>query len=393
MLPRALPFLFLLPLFWTGLPDPLEAQARPSDDFLTAVEGHPLVVQESELTSNDSGVWGTHLELVSGPSHGDLRLSGEPGNLVLTYLADWGPSSGALPPPNRQDSFSYILAGSAWSSEPATVRIQVSPARVPLAGRWKTPTCSPASCDDPGTDELGWFDAQAAKLHLCDLQCIPRCFGVGCHLESCRVFAAGLEHRGSQPVVGDWDGDGWEEVGFYDPASGALDLFALQEDAGDAGLGFLLPLERRILPSRSTALAGRWSSAAASTLGTFAPATGKFSLESFPEELSIEPPTMVRLLALVGDWDDSGLEAPALYDLDQGTLTRFGTDGGAQTWSWGFPASSEPPAWVFHGQFLGWPFVGLQGYGEDFVLAVQPLDGDRRGSLYILIPEDPNHCD
>jgi glucose/arabinose dehydrogenase len=86
--------------------------------------------------------------------------------------------------------------------------------RIPLSGDW----------DGNGTDGLGLYDPQDSTFILIN--------GLGGPANGLGVppdfqFEFGPRGRGSLPVAGDWNGDGRDGVGVYDPASG---VFRLRND-------------------------------------------------------------------------------------------------------------------------------------------------------------------
>jgi len=65
------------------------------------------------------------------------------------------------------------------------------------------------------------------------------------------VFTYGPEKQGFLPIVGDWDGDGKDTVGLYDPAKGVWFL-TNSNSGGNADITFMFGV------SGAKPIAGRW---------------------------------------------------------------------------------------------------------------------------------------
>jgi len=142
-------------------------------------------------------------------------------------------------------------------------------------------------------------------------------------------FSFGPGGMGWIPVVGDWDGDGIETVGLYHPADGAFFL-SNHLAGGDAEINFRFgPANAGWLP-----LAGNWNRDGYS-VGLYDPVHGRFFLRKRlgGDETAIVfefGPANSRMVPLAGDWDGSGLCSVALYDQDAGIFyLRSSSEGDA----------------------------------------------------------------
>jgi hypothetical protein len=102
------------------------------------------------------------------------------------------------------------------------------------------------------------------------------------------------------PVIGDWDGDGRDTPGLYDPANGAFRIVdRLGSGAPEASFSFVTQGSRR-------PLAGDWDGDGRDSFGLYDPASATFRLR---DSLSPTPPDLVfrfgppGALPVAGDWD------------------------------------------------------------------------------------------
>ena len=101
------------------------------------------------------------------------------------------------------------------------------------------------------------------------------------------------------PIAGDWDGDGIDSIGVYDPNT---TRFALRDSnsAGPASYMFVVGQPGRI------PVMGDWDRNGTDTAGVYNPATGQFALRNIhfggpPDVVAqLGPPGQ---LPIAGDWD------------------------------------------------------------------------------------------
>lgn len=316
-------FLFLLSMAWWGLvpvssADPIEL----NDDTLLAVEEKTLYFTASDLLANDSvGDEVSWLEVVDGPTLGHLaNIGGREGGVTEFFYTPPGVVAATW------DSFTYKPLGSAPGVTPARVAIRVQPARRPIGGRWQTFTCHESSCPLTGDlgegAEIGWYHSVTAVFELCDWQ--------DTQLVDCRSVAVPPAYKSSglEPLVGDWDGDTWDEPAVFDPASGTLHLFDLVMDGEGEALPDKLVLlaSGLVAPKGSLAVTGVFETDAAPVpverFGWFDRAaegfwlerpTGAFRWVEFKGGSGQQEP-------VAGDWYGDGLDDLGLWHPDSSEL-------------------------------------------------------------------------
>ncbi|MCG8456553.1 MAG: hypothetical protein MI919_09745, partial [Holophagales bacterium] len=311
-----------------------------------------------DLLANDTFEGPASVELHSLPEKGVLRLSeGEEGS-VLGFQYD--PGAVLV---SGWEGLTYTITAGGVESSPATVWIRLLPQRRPIAGRWPTLSCRPGLCPvnpDPGVGaEIGWYHPASGAFELCDW--------VGPSLVDCRVIPlpAGSEGAGHEPLVGDWDGDGWDGLGLYDPGSAMLDLFELAKSDPEMILPDLLQHAGRMSLGQpgELAVAGRWDPSAVQALfGIYPPGTGVWRLETAAGATAIRDlgDPLLRQEPLVADWWPSTAGAElALWDPASATLEVFSFSGAALSDVWTFTEPDSSDLWVVE------PFAGrISGLGD-----------------------------
>lgn len=320
--------IFLSMTWWVLVPmssaDPIEL----NDDYLRAVEEKTLYFTASDLLANDSvGDAITGLEIIDEPTEGSLTfVAGREGGATDFFYT----ASAVLAP--TWDSFTYKPVGSAVGTKPAQVKIRVQPVRRPIAGRWQTLTCNEDSCESTGDYghgvEIGWYHSISAVFELCDWQ-------VG-SLQTCRSLAVpdAYKSAGLEPLVGDWDGDTWDEPAVYDPVTGALHLFDLVAKSAESSLpdGLVHLASGFVGPGGSLAVAGVFETdpapVPAARFGWFDHDAEKFWLErptgdlrsvGFGDSDKDQEP-------VVGDWHGDGLDDLGLWNPDTSELWIRGAE-------------------------------------------------------------------
>ncbi len=124
-----------------------------------------------------------------------------------------------------------------------------------------------------------------------------------------------------QPIAGDWDGDGTDSTGAFDPATGTFYLNDANADGRDAVVEWTSPLSGAGL----LALAGDWDGDGVDTVGVFDPATATFTLFNSTSgsgaiSLTLDNAGAGPIVPLAGDWNGDGFDSIGLYDV---TTTAF----------------------------------------------------------------------
>jgi hypothetical protein len=140
------------------------------------------------------------------------------------------------------------------------------------------------------------------------------------------VYTAGRDTRftltgGGQIIVGDWNGDGYDDIGLFRPLTGTFALFV---DGTLFKTVTLLDGKPGGVP-----LVGNWDGLPGDELGLFRPPTGKFVLDIDGDGMSNDADDRVGFKLdgkaygrpLVGDWDGIGGEEVGLYRPATGVFT------------------------------------------------------------------------
>ena len=159
------------------------------------------------------------------------------------------------------------------------------------------------------------------------------------------TFAFGA--AGAQiPLAGDWDGDGVDTVGLYDPATG---LFSLKNSngAGAADAVFVIASGA----GRRLPVAGDWDGDGRDSVGVYDPVAGTFHLKNAnaagpADAVFAFGARRAGATPVAGDWDGDGRDSVGLYVGSTGTFElRNVNAAGRADWSFAFgPAGASPVA-------------------------------------------------
>lgn len=171
------------------------------------------------------------------------------------------------------------------------------------------------------------------------------------------VYTAGRDTRftrlgGGQTVVGDWNGDGYDDIGLFRADTGTFTLFV-----NGAVFKTISRLDGKV---GGRPLVGNWDGLPGDEVGLFRPALGRFILDIDGDGLSSDPDDRVGALLdgkpygrpLVGNWDGVGGDEVGLYRVATGEFT-LDVDGDL--------ASRDPDDTVITrlaGKIGGQPLVG-----------------------------------
>ena len=150
----------------------------------------------------------------------------------------------------------------------------------------------------PGGHRLGTYDAGVWWLGPAEL-------------------SFGPSDRAMVPLAGDWDGDGVDSPGLYDPETGS---FFLRNSctSGPADLTFTFG------PPRAIPVVGDWEGEGRDSIGIYLPGTGHWALRARPEpgpaDVSFDfGPKTVEMVPVAGDWDGTGRDRVGLYHPEYST--------------------------------------------------------------------------
>lgn len=125
-----------------------------------------------------------------------------------------------------------------------------------------------------------------------------------------------------QPVVGDWDGDGWVNPGVRTPGT---KTFALKTPLGVTTLVYG---RRTDLP-----VAGDWDGDGVWEIGIRRPAASTFRLRAADATVSVVALGDADDLPITGDWDGDRRTDVGVYDITTATFTLRIVDGDGLAWT------------------------------------------------------------
>lgn len=169
---------------------------------------------------------------------------------------------------------------------------------VPVTGDW----------NGDGTTSVGWYRYSDASWHLSN-----QLNGVA---SSDTTFVFGVPGDTSvEPVVGDWNGDGKDTVGWYRPSDASWHL-RNTNSSGDSTITFVWGLAGN---TTTQAVAGDWNGDGKDTIGFYRPSDGSWHLGS-ALAASLTTTTFVfgpagdkSVKTFVGDWNGNGTDAVGWY--------------------------------------------------------------------------------
>jgi hypothetical protein len=199
-----------------------------------------------------------------------------------------------------------------------------------------------------GQDDIGTFNPLNATWSLR--------YGTSAGAPDAGVFVFGK--RGTLPVVGDWNGDGRDDIGVYDPGKAQWSL-RYGASAGSANAGSF-----KFGSKHAYAIAGDWNGDGKDGIGTFDPASATWTLRQTANSGSANAGTFKfgskNTYPVTGDWngdskDGIGVVNPktATWSVrqtassgvpDAGTFVFGPTNSIPVTGQWALPAPPTPSA-------------------------------------------------
>ena len=197
---------------------------------------------------------------------------------------------------------------------------------------------------------------------------------------------------GDTPVIGDWNGDGKDDIGIFRPGSGLWSLDSNGNTAwevSDKSVSWGMPGDTPVI--------GDWNGDGKDDIGIFRPGSGLWSLDSNGNnawEVSDKSVSwgMPGDIPVIGDWngdgkDDIGIFRPGsgLWSLDSNGNSKW--DISDKSVSWGLPGDT-PVTGDWNGD--GKDDIGTfrQGFGAESNPTGNPVGGGT-GYTRILSPTDP----
>lgn len=181
---------------------------------------------------------------------------------------------------------------------------------MPLTGDW----------NGDGRDTIGYYDptAQQFQLHTS----IDNATTV-----LATIDASGVGSGNWLPITGDWDGDGTDTVGLYNSGTNTFKLTNSTNSFFTDAEFTAIHWNGRSLPASFKPIAGDWDGDGDDNVGLYNPATNHFWLntrdetwaQTRPEGLILFRPRLAYFLPaswvpIAGDWNNSGTDTIGLYD-------------------------------------------------------------------------------
>ncbi|BEL06250.1 hypothetical protein Q0Z83_044410 [Actinoplanes sichuanensis] len=156
--------------------------------------------------------------------------------------------------------------------------------------------------DGDGVDGWGWFDPADRTFHLRD--------ALNANAAPEIVFVAGYAANGDVPIAGDWDGDGKDTVGTWRPSDQLVRL----RNTNAAGSA---EVTQSFGKSTSTLLTGDWDADGRDSLGYYEPADRSFHLRNALTGSGASDFTFVYGSVgdkpVVGDWNADGRDTVGIW--------------------------------------------------------------------------------
>jgi len=304
----------------------------------------------------DSVIGNVHLRNTNSAGVADVSFAfGAPNAGWKAIAGDWDGSSSFSPGNGdtiglyRPDTGQVYLKNS-HSGGPADVTFSLPSNRAPVAGNWdyRAPFHWDRGLIDSGfTTSMGDANRGFGKLDFAALDDIGWDVGHGNDTIGYYVgppwnppffslrdtnsagaieYGFGLSGTGTKSITGDWNGDGEDGVGAYDPSTGAV---ALKDDKTGTSPTVTYSISANRLP-----IAGDWNGDGFDTPGLYDGTTGTFylfnSLNNISDiSFSFGAPNQ-GYLPIAGDWDDDDDDTIGLYHPNTATFfVKNSLSGGA----------------------------------------------------------------
>jgi len=165
---------------------------------------------------------------------------------------------------------------------------------------WDIYAIQPANTVPRGRAAMGVFEPGTATWHLR--------LGIS---EAAKERTVRFGQPGDIPLVGDWDGDGMDGIGVFNPRSGMWSLDNNIDGRSD------LVLRWSAMRTGDIPLAGDWNGDGTTSIGFFRPSDVTWHLRNSNTDGSEEVPVfrfgLPTDLPLVADWDGDGKDNVAIY--------------------------------------------------------------------------------
>jgi hypothetical protein len=271
---------------WDGWPEDTEGQHFYPTDTVALYD-----TQESRFyLCNSAGVSATPFTF------------GTAGEVCLPIAGDWDGNNVATIGLFNPTSSKFYLKNSNQAGDPDSTFSSGSPSRKAIAGDWNGDGIVTVGLYDPATRHFSLRNSDTAGAAQVDLAFSP----------------TGASDTWI-PLAGDWDGDGVDSIGLYDPSSSWFYLqtanVADQEEIQAFGFG-----QTGWLP-----IAGDWDGDGDDTIGLYDPLGRTFYLKNSNEmgyadvTIDFDNTTVgASWLPIAGDWDSDGKHTIGFYNVGSG---------------------------------------------------------------------------
>ena len=214
-------FFIVMLMSWLTLATTGDPALLPHGDLVYVPAGEVSSIAIERLLLNDTVPAGESpvFRLISGPAGLSIQPAADPPHLAYDPQ---GTAFGSFP-------FTYELETLDGTVRRADGVLTLIPEVQPLFGDWSAVfgVGQGGSCDVGHHAELGWYHTDRGEFVLCDFHGLVEELRV----EDCTVWripSNGMQRTNMSArvaFVGDWDGDGVDEPGLYDPEKGEMQLF------------------------------------------------------------------------------------------------------------------------------------------------------------------------
>ncbi|WP_188193107.1 hypothetical protein [Nonomuraea sp. SYSU D8015] len=251
-------------------------------------------------------------------------------------------SVGYYNPSDGSFHLSNELGESTGSSDHAwDTALEAVPNAVVLTGDW----------NGEGKDSTGYYNPADGTFHL------SNALGQG---SSNYAWDTGLEAIPDAVVLtGDWNGDGKDSTGYYNPSDGTFHLSDTLGQGGSSQHAWDTALET--IPN-AVVLTGDWNGDGKDSTGYYNPSDGTFHLSdtlgqggSSQHAWDTALETIPNAVILTGDWNGDGKDSTGYYNPSDGSFHLSNSLGGGSSsdYAWDTGLEAVPDAVVLTGDWNG----------------------------------------